>query len=239
MASYRKRGDKYLVTWRADGRQKAKSVGSKREAEGLVRKLEGRELHHSISLAKGGITVWAGAGQTDRYGRLTLSGYGERFLAEHGYRSEEGRRYASDAIRKYLGPGFDGKALESVTVSDVKVWVRKMEASSNRPTVEKVCSVGSSIWRDAIEVGLIPEGTVIPFRIDRKRLKPHDKRPRYILTPEDFRLVHDTIDRGSRRSPGCRPMGRSWRIPRVTWHMATCDRSIDQYDPPLPVREMR
>ncbi|MGO9140327.1 MAG: tyrosine-type recombinase/integrase [Streptosporangiaceae bacterium] len=178
MASIRKRGSSYTVTWREGGRQRGASFQSLAEAKRAKGRAEaGLSAYHVKSEKK--IAYPASA--------ESVAGYATTFLGSHSY-SEHGLRYARMALGKYLIPKFGSLPLSAVTRTQVRAWIRELETDHSGATIRKILYVASSMWADAIEDELAADN---PWR--GHRVKVHYPREMTILTWAEFQQVQEAM----------------------------------------------
>ena len=172
MSSIRERGGKYMVTWRdASGKQRGKTCRSMIEARKLARTVE-----------RGGEPEVTSNALSAHVRSGTIAAYAPDWLASKQL-SDSGRRFYRLVIDTYLIPRFTAP-MDKITAQMVRVWFRELEQTKSGAMVRKIRSVASSMWRDAIE-----DGIVLSNPWTGQRIKPHAAKQKNIMTPDTYRLL--------------------------------------------------
>jgi integrase len=176
--SWRKRGNRYLVSWRLDdGSQGGKTVDTADEARDLA-------AEKRLEMRRG---AWGGR----RRGRLSFGQWADDWWsmwAADPDRSPTTLAATENRLRRHVRPWFSGRLIERIGPADVRRWQVQLAAEVGRESLLACRSILHRILQSAEDEGAIasnPMRKVPPpkRRADPEQLLGEDRRRAY--TPEE------------------------------------------------------
>jgi len=175
----RKKGGKWFVFIRHNGRRKAKCIGeSKAAAEQVKRILEAK-------LALGELNVL----NAEQDQVPTLNVYADRWLKEHAsIECKPSTKEGYDGVlRNYLRPRFGKKQLDRIKREDLKLMIAElMEKKLSRGTIKNAIAVIRRIFNEAIESGIVKSNPAAKLGRFTKAAHSSEKKG-VALTPAETR----------------------------------------------------
>lgn len=132
-----------------------------------------------------------------RQGRQTLGTYVEDEWFPNHMLEVSSRETYRNRLRLYILPELSTMRMAEITSNDLREWIVKLQGSdfnASPATIEKCKTIVDAIFTTAFHDKIIP---LHPGR--GVKTPPVPKRPRRIVTPEQYELVHDALpDEGMR-----------------------------------------
>jgi integrase len=175
--SWRKRGHRYLVSWRLDdGSQGGKTVDTSDEARDLAaqKRLEMRR------------STWRGR----QRGRLSFNAWAtewwETWIADEP--SPTSLASAESRLRLHLRPWFADRPIDKITPADVRRWQAHLDRNVGPATLAQCRSLALRIFQFAMDEGAIDANPVRKVPPPKRRVDPEEvfgEVKRRALTPEE------------------------------------------------------
>jgi integrase len=168
-------GWRYRVRWSlVDGSRRSKSFKLRKDADVWLRRVEADRMR--------------GVAHDPRAGRETFDSYSERWMKNRvGLAPRTVELYESE-LRLHIAPRFGERALNSITVENVRDWRADIERAVSATTAAKCYRLMRTIMGTAEEDGLIPRN---PCRVKGASVEKAPERP--LLTLEQVTAVAETI----------------------------------------------
>jgi integrase len=175
----RERSGQWQVRWRGpDGTSGSATATTRKAALSLGKR---GELGLPVDLPA---TLW----QSSTRGALNVRGYSQEWLKVKMLVPVSYRSYSS-MLRKHVLPRFGTRAIASITALDVRTFLRELDDAGVSGVVQRqIRAVGSSMWADAVDDGVV---TSNPWRGARISAAP--PREMRIITPDQYRALLDEI----------------------------------------------
>jgi integrase len=175
--SWRKRGNRYLVSWRLDdGSQGGKTVDTPDEARELA-------AEKRLEMRRG---TWRGR----QRGRLPFSTWAaewwETWAADD--RSPTTLAAAENRLRLHVLPWFGDRSIEKITPADVRRWQAQLARAVGPATVAQCRSLTLRVFEFAMDEGAIDANPVRKVPPPKRRADPEEvfgDAKRRALTPEE------------------------------------------------------
>jgi integrase len=175
--SWRKRGHRYLVSWRLDdGSQGGKTVDTPDEARDLA-------AQKRLEMRRG---TWRGR----QRGRLSFNAWAtewwETWLADDP--SPTSLASAESRLRLHLRPWFADRPIDKITPADVRRWQAHLDRTVGRATLAQCRSLALRIFQFATDEGAIDTNPVRKVPPPKHRVDPEEvfgEAKRRALTPEE------------------------------------------------------
>jgi integrase len=175
--SWRKRGNRYLVSWRLDdGSQGGKTVDTPDEARDLA-------AEKRLEMRRG---TWRGR----QRGRLSFSTWAtewwETWAADE--RSPTTLASAESWLRLHVRPWFADRPIDKITPADVRRWQAQLARNVGPSTVAHCRSLALRIFQFAMDEGAIDANPVRKVPPPKRRVDPErvfGEVKRRALTPEE------------------------------------------------------
>jgi integrase len=175
--SWRKRGKRYLVSWRLDdGSQGGKTVDTADEARDLA-------AEKRLEMRRG---TWRGR----QRGRLPFSTWAaewwETWAADD--RSPNTLATAESRLRLHVRPWFGDRPIERIGPADVRRWQAQLMRNAGPATVGQCRSLARRVFQFAVDEGAIDTNPVAKVPAPKRRADPEKvfaKPKRRALTPEE------------------------------------------------------
>ena len=175
--SWRKRGSRYLVSWRLDdGSQGGRTVDTADEARDLA-------AEKRLEIRRG---TWRGR----QRGRLPFSTWAaewwETWAADD--RSPNTLAAAENRLRLHVRPWFAARPIEKITPADVRRWQAHLTRTVGPATVAQCRSLALRIFQFAMDEGAIDANPVRKVPPPKRRADPEKvfgEVKRRALTPEE------------------------------------------------------
>lgn len=136
------RGKRYLARWRVDGRQYAKAFGLKVEAES--------------HLARVALERAQGTYADPNAGKVTVRAYAEDWRLHAAHRPSTASRVRT-ILNRHLYPYLGDRPIRSIRPSDVRGWVKHLEATLAPSTVNNIHGVVAGIFATAVDDRVISQ----------------------------------------------------------------------------------
>jgi integrase len=175
--SWRKRGNRYLVSWRLDdGSQGGKTVDTADEARDLA-------AERRMEMRRG---TWRGR----QRGRLPFATWAtewwETWAADD--RSPTTLATAESRLRLHVRPWFGERPVERIGPADVRRWQAQLMRKAGPATVAQCRSLARRIFQFAMDEGAIDANPVAKVPAPKRRADPENvfaEVKRRALTPEE------------------------------------------------------
>jgi len=175
--SWRKRGSRYLVSWRLDdGSQGGRTVDTPDEARDLA-------AEKRLEMRRG---TWRGR----QRGRLAFSTWAaewwETWAADD--RSPTTLAAAENRLRLHVCPWFADRPIEKITPAEVRRWQAQLTRTVGPATVAQCRSLALRIFQFAMDEGAIDANPVRKVPPPKRRADPEQvfgETKRRALTPEE------------------------------------------------------
>ena len=175
--SWRKRGNRYLVSWRLDdGSQGGTTVDTPDEARDLA-------AEKRLEMRRG---TWRGR----QRGRLSFSAWAtewwETWAADEP--SPTTLACAESWLRLHVRPWFADRPIDKITPADVRRWQAQLARNVGPSTVAHCRSLALRIFQFAVDEGAIDANPVRKVAPPKRRVDPEEvfgEVKRRALTPEE------------------------------------------------------
>lgn len=179
-----KRGERYAVRLRVNGRQVQRAARTLKEARYI----------------RASLTTDRDRGEYRALKRVRFADYAEAWLANYAGRTSRGVRPATLAdyertTKVYLTPRFGSMLLAEITLGDVRAFAKALVEKGLAPnTVRNVITPLRAMMASALEEGLIRYSPAAGLRLPTpergtiKHLEPKQLESLYDKTPEEWRL---------------------------------------------------
>jgi integrase len=175
--SWRKRGHRYLVSWRLDdGSQGGKTVDTPDEARDLA-------AQKRLEMRRG---TWRGR----QRGRLSFNAWAtdwwETWVADEP--SPTSLASAESRLRLHLRPWFADRPIDKITPADVRRWQAHLDRNVGPATLAQCRSLALRIFQFATDEGAIDANPVHKVPPPKRRVDPEEvfgAAKRRALTPEE------------------------------------------------------
>jgi integrase len=175
--SWRKRGSRYLVSWRLDdGSQGGKTVDTPDEARNLA-------AQKRLEMRRG---TWRGR----QRGRLSFNAWAtewwETWAADEP--SPTSLASAESRLRLHLRPWFADRPIDKITPADIRRWQAHLDHNVGPATVAQCRSLAMRIFQFATDEGAIDTNPVRKVPPPKRRVDPEEVFggvKRRALTPEE------------------------------------------------------
>src|ERR687898_774678 len=175
--SWRKRGHRYLVSWRLDdGSQGGKTVDTPDEARDLA-------AQKRLEMRRG---TWRGR----QRGRLSFNAWAtewwETWVADDP--SPTSLANAESRLRLHVRPWFADRPIDKVTPADVRRWQAHLDRNVGPATLAQCRSLALRIFQFAMDEGAIGANPVRKVPPPKRRVDPEQvftEAKRRALTPEE------------------------------------------------------
>jgi len=175
--SWRKRGHRYLVSWRLDdGSQGGKTVDTPDEARDLA-------AQKRLEMRRG---TWRGR----QRGRLSFNAWAtewwETWVADEP--SPTSLASAESRLRLHVRPWFADRPIDKITPADVRRWQAHLDRNVGPATVAQCRSLALRIFQFAMDEGAIEANPVRKVPPPKRRVDPEEvfgEVKRRALTPEE------------------------------------------------------
>src|SRR5215211_5614212 len=175
--SWRKRGHRYLVSWRLDdGSQGGKTVDTPDEARDLA-------AQKRLEMRRG---TWRGR----QRGRLSFNAWAtewwETWVADEP--SPTSLASAESRLRLHLRPWFADRPIDKITPADVRRWQAHLDRTVGPATVAQCRSLALRIFQFAMDEGAIDANPIRKVPPPKRRVDPEEVFgvvKRRALTPEE------------------------------------------------------
>jgi Phage integrase, N-terminal SAM-like domain len=175
--SWRKRGHRYLVSWRLDdGSQGGKTVDTPDEARDLA-------AQKRLEMRQG---TWRGR----QRGRLSFNAWAiewwETWAADDP--SPTSLASAESRLRLHVRPWFADRPIDKITPADVRRWQAHLDRNVGPATVAQCRSLALRIFQFAMDEGAIDTNPIRKVPPPKRRVDPEEvfgEVKRRALTPEE------------------------------------------------------
>jgi Phage integrase, N-terminal SAM-like domain len=175
--SWRKRGHRYLVSWRLDdGSQGGKTVDTPDEARDLA-------AQKRLEMRRG---TWRGR----QRGRLSFNAWAtewwETWVADEP--SPTSLASAESRLRLHVRPWFADRPIDKITPADVRRWQAHLDRNVGPATLAQCRSLALRIFQFAMDEGAIDANPVRKVPPPKRRVDPEEvfgEVKRRALTPEE------------------------------------------------------
>jgi integrase len=176
--SWRKRGNRYLVSWRLDdGSQGGKTVDTPDEARDLA-------AEKRLEMRRG---TWGGR----RRGRLSFDHWADDWWSVWAVdpdRSPTTLAATENRLRRHLRPWFGDRPIERISPAEVRRWQAQLAAKVGRESLLACRSILHRILQFAEDEGAIPSNPVRKVPPPKRRADPEQllgEAKRRAFTPEE------------------------------------------------------
>jgi integrase len=175
--SWRKRGDRYLVSWRLDdGSQGGRTVDTPDEARDLA-------AQKRLEMRRG---TWRGR----QRGRLSFNAWAtewwETWAADDP--SPTSLASAESRLRLHLRPWFADRPIDKITPADVRRWQAHLDRNVGPATLAQCRSLALRIFQFAMDEGAIDANPIRKVPPLKRRVDPEEvfgEVKRRALSPEE------------------------------------------------------
>ena len=175
--SWRKRGNRYLVSWRLDdGSQGGKTVDTPDEARDLA-------AEKRLEMRRG---TWRGR----QRGRLSFSAWATEWWETWAADDPSPTTLAAteSRLRLHVRPWFADRPIDKITPADVRRWQAQLAATSGQSPLAHCRSLALRIFQFAMDEGAIDANPVRKVPPPKRRVDPEEvfgEVKRRALTPEE------------------------------------------------------
>ncbi len=179
--SWRKRGNRYLVSWRLDdGSQGGKTVDTPDEARDLA-------AEKRLEMRRG---TWRGR----QRGRLSFNAWATEWWETWAADDPRPTSLASaeSRLRLHVRPWFADRPIDKITPADVRRWQAHLDRNVGPATLAQCRSLALRIFQFAMDEGAIDANPVHKVPPPKRRVDPEEvfgEVKRRALTPEAGRLL--------------------------------------------------
>jgi Phage integrase family/Phage integrase, N-terminal SAM-like domain len=205
--SWRKRGNRYLVSWRLDdGSQGGKTVDTPDEARDLA--------------AEKRLEMRRGTWRERRSGRISFRQWADDWWgvwAADRDRSPTALAATENRLRRHVRPWFDDRAIERIGPADIRRWQAQLAAMVGRESLLACRSILHRILQFAEDEGAIPGNPVRKVPAPKRRADPSSCSGRPSAAPTRPKRLVDCS--AACRCPGGITSSSSWALAcgSVSW----------------------